>query len=109
MTEKSIEQTANKIREGHLERVENDHDRLIHVAIELKYLVAKLNGHIEGEEQMMMAWKIMLDDMNSKITNTYGGIERLMRSVYLVGAGLALFVTVYFLQSSVGRALAKLF
>jgi hypothetical protein len=109
MSEDSINTAADKVTEGLVGRAKSDHDRLICVTIELKYLVDKLNGHIDGEEQMMSDWKIMLEDMNNTITNTYSGISRLMRTVYIIGAGFVLFVIVDFLGIPLWEALSKLF
>jgi hypothetical protein len=51
----------------------------------------------------------MLEDMNNTITNTYSGISRLMRTVYIIGAGFVLFVIVDFLGIPLWEALSKLF
>jgi hypothetical protein len=105
----AVDTAVAAVTDRFVDRVDDDHDKLIGVASDLKHMVTALNDHIGGEEQMMKEWKVMLEGMNGRIESTHKCIEKLTYMVYGLGASLALFVGVHIFEIPIASMLKVLF
>jgi hypothetical protein len=96
--------TVTTVTERLVDRVDDDHDKLIEVASDVKHISIAITAHVAGEEAMMKEWKATLDGMQKSI-------HRLTQIVYVLGVGILAFVALVTLDlppSTVAKAILKL-